>query len=127
LGCQLVEYNNSRDAYLGADTKTTEGSLLVSLVYRDGPAYNQGLNVNDEIVAIDGGKVPANVEALNRIMSTKAPNDVINLTVVRDGLIKNLSIQLGQNPNKTYKIQRVANPTAEQEALYNKWLFIDNK
>lgn len=127
FGCQLVEYNNSRDAYLGADTKTTEGSLLVSLVYRDGPAYNQGLNVNDEIVAIDGGKVPANVEALNRIMSTKAPNDVINLTVVRDGLIKNLSIQLGQNPNKTYKIQRVANPTAEQEALYNKWLFIDNK
>ena len=45
--------NPSNRAWLGMRTRTEEGQLLVSQVRRGTPAYDAGLNVGDEILAID--------------------------------------------------------------------------
>lgn len=127
VGCQVIEYPQSKDAYLGAEVKVAEGVLSISTIYRDSPAYEQGLNVNDELVALDGTKIPQNIEAFNRLLASKTSNEQVTFTVVRDGLVKNISIKLGLNPNKIFKIQRISNPSADQEMLFKKWMFIDSK
>lgn len=127
VGCQLVDASNTREAYLGADTKVTEGKLSVSLVFRDSPAYNDGLNVNDEILALDDVRVTANTEIFSRLISSKKPNDKVKFTIIRDGLVKNVEVTLTSNPNKTLKVQRLSSVTGEQDKLYRRWLYIDNQ
>ncbi|MGH9172835.1 MAG: M61 family metallopeptidase, partial [Vicinamibacterales bacterium] len=46
-------------AWIGASTRNDAGRLVVRAVPRDTPAYTAGINVNDEIVAIDEVRVRA--------------------------------------------------------------------
>ena len=53
-----VDARNPR-AWLGAETRNDSGRLLVSSVRRETPALAAGLNVDDEILAIDDVRVRA--------------------------------------------------------------------
>ena len=44
--------------WLGAEVQVQDGRLMVTQVKRDTPAYEAGLNVEDEILAIDDYRVP---------------------------------------------------------------------
>ena len=46
-------------AYLGANTRNDNGRLVITQVRRGTPAYEAGLNVDDEIIAIDDFRVRA--------------------------------------------------------------------
>jgi predicted metalloprotease with PDZ domain len=43
--------------WLGIDTKNAEGRLVVTKVRRDGPAWEAGLNAEDEVLAVGGYRV----------------------------------------------------------------------
>ena len=119
VGMQLVDANaNNNSAFLGADVRA--GSPRITAVRKDSPAYNDGLNVGDEILSIDDNKV----DDLNKFISTKKIGDVIQVKVKRDGLEKTYSVTLSKSPIKNYKIEALPNSTESQQALYKKWLFI---
>jgi predicted metalloprotease with PDZ domain len=50
--------NGRPKSWIGATTKVDSGRLLVAQVKRDTPAFRAGLNVDDEIVAIDQVRAP---------------------------------------------------------------------
>ncbi len=118
VGMKMTDKNAENTfPYLGADCRT---GLKISSVLRDSPAYNDGLNVGDEILQIDGTKP----EELTKLISNKKIGDVIEVKVRRDGLEKKYNVTLQRNPIKSLSIEPLENQTSEQKELYKKWLFL---
>ncbi|MFC0182394.1 PDZ domain-containing protein [Pseudarcicella hirudinis] len=114
---QLTDQNAGKnDPYLGADLRNGK----ISNVWRDSPAYNDGLNVGDEILTIDDTKL----ENLPAVIASKKVGDVISVKVKRDGLEKTYKVTLVKSPIQNFKIEPVASPSKEQQDLYKKWLFL---
>jgi predicted metalloprotease with PDZ domain len=108
------------DVSFGATLSESNGKLIVRNVLRNTSAYEGGINVEDEIIAIDGFRV--NNSELNKIIGMKIPGDQVTVTVARDGKIKTLEFPLLKNPNAIFTISKVANPSSRQQMVYNKWM-----
>jgi predicted metalloprotease with PDZ domain len=109
-----------KTAYLGVKLKQDNDRLIVEKVYSGTPAYDQGLNADDQIVALDNMRV--NLESINARLAEKRPGETITLTVFRFDDLRTLTIKLGERINADYRIEPVKQPSAEQARLYQGWL-----
>ncbi|UOQ77109.1 PDZ domain-containing protein [Hymenobacter sp. 5516J-16] len=107
------------EASLGASVSPAGGKQTVTSVVREGSAWQGGLSVGDEILAVDGARVTDDV---NRLLANRAPGSEVKLLVNRDGLVKEISFPLLANPLRRYRIERQASPTPEQQVVLAKWL-----
>ncbi len=118
-GYQITdEAANTNDPSLGIMTANTGGKIFVTSVLRDGTAWVDGINVNDEIISVDGTPVTD----ANNILANKKVGDKLSITITRDGLSLVLPVTLLKNALVKYKIETVANPSAQQLKVRNKWL-----
>jgi predicted metalloprotease with PDZ domain len=118
-GYQVIdEAAGSNEPSLGIITVTNGGKIFVTSVLRDGTAWVDGINVNDEIVSVDG----APVKDANSILVDKKMGDKLSITINRDGLSLILPVTLLKNSLVKYKIETVTNPSAQQMKVRNKWL-----
>lgn len=106
--------------YLGAQLTEANGSLTVRAIPAGSPAYEQGLNTGDQIVAVDGYR--ATNSFLSTRMANKKVGDKIKLTIFRFDKLRDIEITLGADPQKMYSISQLANPTAEQQTLEKQYL-----
>ncbi len=107
-------------AYLGADLSQQGDRLTVRSVRSGTPAYDQGLNAGDQIVALDGMRVTEG--SLNSRLAEKRPGDVAHLTVFRSDDLRTFDIKLGGRADAPYRIVTVAQPSAEQKRIYQQWI-----
>lgn len=118
-GLKLVNLNaNKTESYIGVTAVNSNGKLNVTAVSKNGPAYLAGLNVNDEIIAIDNYRI----EDLTKALTLKKVGDKISVLVSRDGILKTIDIMVTKNPNVKYKLEKTTNSTKEQELAFNKLL-----
>ncbi|MDT7602668.1 MAG: hypothetical protein QOF61_665 [Acidobacteriota bacterium] len=126
VGLQLEAFAGDRTrpaaerAYFGATLAQTGERLNVSNVLAGSPAYIQGLNAGDQIVAVDGAR--ATLDFLNARLNEKKPGDEVRLTVFRNDDLRTLTFKLGARPDEGYRIVAVKNPTPEQSRLYEQWM-----
>jgi predicted metalloprotease with PDZ domain len=106
------------DPSLGLLTATTSGKIMVLGVLRDGTGWVDGINVNDEIVEVDGKPVTD----ANSILTDKKVGDKLSITIHRDGLPLVLPVNLLRNSLVKYKIDTLDAPTAQQLKVRTKWL-----
>ncbi|MDB5119552.1 MAG: peptidase [Sphingobacteriales bacterium] len=104
--------------YLGVSSSLKEGKLIVTEVARNSAAWNDGISVNDEIIAIDN----ARVSELEKIIASKKVGDKVDVIINRDGIIKVLRVTLGKNPLGRLKIINLDDATADEISIRNKWL-----
>jgi predicted metalloprotease with PDZ domain len=107
-------------AYLGADLDQEGERLIVKRVYAGSPAYEQGLNSGDQVVAFNNMR--ANKDFFDARLAEKRPGDLINLTIFRFDDLSMLAIKLGRTTSTSYRIVPVENPTEEQKRVYQSWL-----
>lgn len=107
-------------SFFGADLKQDSDRLLVTKVYAGTPAYEQGLNANDQIVALDNLRVTKDFLAAR--LAEKQPGDVVRLAVFRSDDLRVLEIKLGTRGAGKYRIIPVTSPTEEQKKVYQSWL-----
>lgn len=107
-------------AYLGADLAQEADRLMVTRVYVGSPAYEQGLNSGDQIVALDNMRVTK--EFFDARMAEKRPGQLANLTIFRFDDLSSLPIKLGSSSDAIYRIVPAENPTDEQKRVYQSWL-----
>lgn len=119
-GIKMVSYNLN-DTYIGVETKITDNKLIVSAIKRDSPAWDFGLNVNDEILSIDEFRVTANVESFQKLIQSKKANDTLKIGFVRDGMLKELNLVLATNKNINVKLEQISNPSENQQKRFTKW------
>ncbi|TWR30673.1 M61 family metallopeptidase [Mucilaginibacter pallidiroseus] len=112
------ELAGTNEPTLGVNLGKAGSKITVMAVLRDGPAWKDGINVGDEIVAVDGTPVTDQAE----IMKNKKIGDKINITVNRDGKAYILPVTLLRNPRQKNKIESLSAPTEKQLAVRKKWL-----
>jgi C-terminal processing protease CtpA/Prc len=106
---------------------------MVGTVARNSTAWQEGLNVNDEIISMDGiGVVSAmqNVKLPNPaltldilpLVSAKQIGDKLVLKIKRDGIEKDITLTLKENPNIRLKQVINENATPLQLAVRKRWI-----
>jgi len=112
---------------------TNAGTINVTSIARNSAAWDAGLNVNDEIISLDDKSVNDALESIKLrsaalslevlpLVTKKKIGDVLKLKVMRDGLEKEISLTLKENPNVRLKATINENATPEQKAVFAKWL-----
>jgi len=94
--------------WLGATTRNDGGRLLVTQVRRETPADAAGLNVDDEILAIDDFRVRA--DQLNARLDQYIPGDTVALLVARRDQLMRLELKFGIEPPRDWRLE--TNPGA---------------
>ena len=118
-GLALTSTPLSPNGTLGANFSNRTGKLLVASVLRDRAAWSAGLNVNDEVLLINGAA--PNEQTVQALLGGPVDTEV-KLQLRRDGLTRDLTLKMLPNPDRKYQIQPLPNPTAAQQRVLAKWL-----
>lgn len=105
---------------LGAITRNDAGRLVISGVRRGTPAYDAGLNVDDEILAIDDLRVRA--DGLTGRMDQYKVGDTVRVLVARRDRLTTIAVALGSDPGRPWRLQSRPDQTTEQKAHLAAWL-----
>ena len=108
---------------IGADLTETNGVVTVRSVPAGSPAYEQGLNSADQIIAIDGYR--ASLSFLQSYIGERKAGDNVKFTIFRFDKLRDITFTLGNNARKNYELVPVAQPTDLQKKLYKQYLNAD--
>lgn len=121
LGLQMtVRPANAGKAYIGADMAEEAGRLTIRSVPVGTPAFDQGLNTGDQVLAIDGYRASQNL--VQSYIADKKPGEVVKLTIFRFDKLREVSFTLGRNMRMEYSFDKVGEPTELQKKLYHDYL-----
>jgi predicted metalloprotease with PDZ domain len=93
---------------------------MVRRVLAGGPAYEQGLNTGDQVVAFNNMR--ATKDFVDARLAEKRPGDSISLTIFRFDDLSMLLIKLGSLVDTPYAIVPVPAPSEMQKRIYQSWL-----
>ncbi|WP_342749959.1 M61 family metallopeptidase [Pontibacter mucosus] len=123
-GLQLVDTNQGAVAInWGATTAMSGSKLIVRSVSRGSSAWDGGLNVNDEIIALNGYRAGDDLE---RRIGSMNIGDTAEVLISRDGKLQTLQVKLIQDTSVRYQFVRVDNPTPLQDKIFREWLNLSN-
>lgn len=107
-------------AWLGVEVRVDNGRTVVSKVPRDTPGYAAGINVDDELVAIDDFRVRGG--ELDARLKRYRPGDTVRLVVARRDRLRTLDVTFRRKPEQRWELEVDPNATAEQVARRDAWL-----
>ncbi|UIR56624.1 peptidase M61 [Sphingobacterium sp. SRCM116780] len=123
VGYEIININaESKSLDLGINMNKNDGIQTITAVERGSGAWDGGLNVRDEIIAINGIRLDAKDKEYDYFMQNSVEGDYLNILIARDGKIKELKIQIRSNSKKLFRIQPLENQTEEQKKLAQFWL-----
>lgn len=111
-----ISLSNPYSPYFGAMARAGK---VIRVDYGTG-AYHDGINVNDEILAVDGKPV-SDMEA---ITAGKKVGDIVQVTVLRGGVKLTYDIRLLQDPRLRVTLTPKNSPDAVSKKIFSKWMHI---
>jgi predicted metalloprotease with PDZ domain len=106
--------------WLGLTTEERAGLLVVTEVPRETPGYAAGVNVDDEVLALDGYRVTAAGWA--KRLEVYRPGQQAELLVARRERLVELPVTFGTEPQPAWLLEPDPGATAEQRAHLDAWL-----
>jgi predicted metalloprotease with PDZ domain len=106
--------------WLGISTRIDNGRLLVAQVQRDSPADVAGLNVDDEILAIDDFRVRA--DRLDNRLEQYQRGDKVTFLVARREQLVRIPVTFGAEPAKGWRLEMNPAATDTQRRQLDAWL-----
>jgi predicted metalloprotease with PDZ domain len=117
IGLQLAGENVKKGkAYLGASVADDNGRLMVKSIPAGTPAFDQGINTGDQIVAIDGYRATSSF--LDSYLDQRKPGDKVKFSIFRFDKLRDVEVTLGENLRSELSFVPVAAPSDEQRTLY---------
>lgn len=122
-GLELIDIAEDLElAELGVKTAIQNGKLVVTSITRGSAAWNDGINVRDELISINDIRISSN-DDIDKLLETAKPNDVYQVLIARDGILKSFEVKLTQDMTKRYFIMPLPEVTHTQSEIRKKWLF----
>ncbi|HMG73709.1 MAG TPA: PDZ domain-containing protein [Pyrinomonadaceae bacterium] len=123
LGLGLEDDRQVRlKAFLGADLedKSDGGFVVIKSVRAGSPAYEQGLNAKDKIIALDGARVDK--DTFEALIAAKRPGDMVRIMVFRFDDVRTFDIRLAGRVDAPYRIIPIPQANEQQKRIYQAWL-----
>ncbi|HEX7421408.1 MAG TPA: PDZ domain-containing protein [Thermoanaerobaculia bacterium] len=112
-------------AWLGLTTKVDSGRLLVTQVRSGTPAFDAGVNVDDELIALDNYRIPP--DAFDTRLEQYKAGDEASLIVARRGLLQSIKVKFAVEPENEWKLHTLEKPSTDQTQHFNRWLHPQEK
>lgn len=106
--------------FIGGSTRNDAGRLVITSVRRGTPAIEAGLNVDDEILAIDEVRVRA--DGWTARLDQYKPGDKISVLVARREKLTKIDVTLGAEPGRAWRLEPSPTATAEQKTRLAAWM-----
>ena len=124
VGCRLdrsyADDIKESDAYFGLKHKTSNGRIVIKTVYDGTPAADGGVNVNDELIALNGNRLtPDNAV---KLLKETTVDEKASLLISREGEISELEITPSTTPPDKFSVIRLEEATDDQQQLFEAWL-----
>lgn len=94
----------------------------VMSINRGSGAWDAGINVNDELIAVNGYRIDDLGKELDRILAISKVGDKLHVIVSRDGIIKELDVVLNASTKADYIIRQLPVITPDQAKVKSIWL-----
>jgi predicted metalloprotease with PDZ domain len=107
-------------AWLGITTRNDNGRLVIAQVQRGAPADVAGLNVDDEILAIDEFRVRA--DRFDNRLEQYRNGDKVSVLVARREQLVRVPVTFGAEPQKAWRLEMNLTATETQRHLLDSWL-----
>jgi predicted metalloprotease with PDZ domain len=107
-------------AWMGVSTRTDNGRLVVTQVPRHTPAWESGVNVEDEILAIDEHRVRP--EHWGTRLEQYQPGEQVSLLLARRDRLKRCQVTLAAEPPKGWKLAVHPETSQAQRDRLAAWL-----
>lgn len=106
--------------WLGIATPEVGDRTVINRIVEGSPAYEAGLNIRDEIVALDGRRLRPS-EVRTRIADLTV-GDSVTITVFRGDRLRDFKVMVQAQPVPSYQVTQVETPTSLQRSIYEGWL-----
>jgi predicted metalloprotease with PDZ domain len=106
--------------WLGVTTRNDNGRLVITQVQRSSPADVAGLNVDDEILAIDEFRV--RVDRLENRLDQYRSGDKVSVLVARREQLVRIPTTFGVEPQKAWRLELNPSATEAQRRVFDGWL-----
>ncbi|WP_245586321.1 M61 family metallopeptidase [Olivibacter sitiensis] len=122
-GLELIDLNEGKvTADLGIRTKIVDGEIIVSSVSRASTAWDGGINVNDELIAINGYRLDVAGRELARVTAAASVGDEWKVLLSRDGIVQELNIKMKPSTAKAFQLVEKDQLNPKQLLVRNRWL-----
>ncbi|MGV0027468.1 M61 family metallopeptidase [Phormidesmis priestleyi ANT.L61.2] len=111
---------NGLPPYTGMTVRSEHGRSLIKLVEANSPAQTAGINVGDELLAIDGLRVTA--EQLNDRLRDYEIGDAIEVTLFHQDELRLCLVKLAEPRPTQYQVVAIEQPTKTQQQNLKGWL-----
>jgi len=112
--------DEKKKSWVGLTTEDKSGKLIITKVLRDSPAFEVGLNVDDEILAIDQYRV-TNGNWSTRLKQYQ-PGESVEVMIARREQIERLRLVFGEAPADSWKLAVAKEPSDAQKQQLKTWL-----
>ncbi|MDP6593799.1 MAG: PDZ domain-containing protein [Candidatus Marinimicrobia bacterium] len=113
------EGRSEKTPYYGFETRG-DSNPVVKTVFSGTPAYESGVNVNDEIVAVDDVRVSS--QSLNDHLERSRIGEAVTLLITREGLMRSLQIVPVGSPPDLINLKKIVEASSEQRQRFEWWL-----
>jgi len=120
FGLKIVAETTDETPYLGCKIVSEKGREMIKFVETDSPAETAGLDINDELLALNGFKVTS--DQFHERLKDYKPGDIVELTFFHQDLLRTCQVTLTYPHPNHYKIVSVAQPTPQQKRNFEGWL-----
>lgn len=125
--CLINENAGKEIPSLGASTMVKEGKVIITSIIRGSASWKDGLNVNDELIAIDDNRIFGNTDAsgltdLAKLIASKKAGDKVLIIIARDGIIQTINLTLENLDYSRYRIEKDNDANQRQINIRNIWL-----
>ncbi|MCC7429778.1 M61 family metallopeptidase [bacterium] len=105
---------------LGIDFDEKDGKLVVTKVFQGTKSWDCDINVNDEIIGLNG--IRANKKLVEKFLANAKEGENFKVLISRNLEIRETALVAGTEREKKYELKKMENPTLEQEEFFKKWL-----
>lgn len=123
VGYEIVDTNiDNNTLTFGITTNKVDGLISVATVEKGSGAYDAGLNVKDELIAINNNRLDVKDKEIDFIVQHAKEGETLNFLVARDGLVREIPVQIRKSNKKIYEIRPLKEKTFLQELLGKIWM-----
>ena len=119
LRFKATEDEDEPVAFLGIGHEAQQGRHVVTEVKRGTPAFDAGLNVNDELIGIDDYRISG--AGLPERLRQYRPGDVLEILVARRDRLLTLKLTAGETP-RSWQLEVDPDATDDQKDHLAAWL-----
>ena len=120
MGVPAGEATSPMKGFLGAELDDRTDMVLIQSVKVGTPAYEQGLNAKDQIIALDGAKVSK--DTFEATIEARRPGEIVHITLFRNDDLRTFDIKLGGRVDVPFKLNPLQTVTDAQRRVYQNWM-----